>query len=224
MSSGPSSAYAHTPTQQNPGYGFGLPSQARPSSQPSTPLSLSPHGSSFEPPRALSDMPPPPPKSSLTCSCKSVMPELASPWSWSPPPWPRHWTDEEIRREEQRRLVWTALLFVANYSSQSVVFGGSERVAKLFLSEPSNVSCSLPCPEHGRTHLSFLVPSFISRRICRARCSFSPLACRASFSQRRDVAPLLSLFIAMEQLLLEPERDSAAAGQPGPRRSRRIRD
>ncbi|EIN11157.1 hypothetical protein PUNSTDRAFT_118688 [Punctularia strigosozonata HHB-11173 SS5] len=142
------SPYTHTPTQQNPGYDFGLPSQPRPPSQPTTPLSVSPQTSGFE---SSGEMPPLTPNSPLTCNCKSVPPELASAWAWSPPPWPAHWTDDEIRREEERRLVWTALALVSNYASQSVVFGGSQRVAKLFLAEPSNYRILFP-GEYAELH------------------------------------------------------------------------
>ena len=53
------------------------------------------------------------------------------------PPWDPNWTVSEILREESRRICWSALNLIANYTAQSVAFHQSP--LDLHLMEPSNV-------------------------------------------------------------------------------------
>ena len=55
-------------------------------------------------------------------------------------PWGRHWTPEEIRDEETRRVVWTGLSMVSDYVAQVEALNPEENIPRFHLSEPENVS------------------------------------------------------------------------------------
>lgn len=74
------------------------------------------------------------------CSC--IPPDAPQPpdafTSWSYPlPWDSSWDAKTIRDEECRRLCWSALSLVSNYTSQCAALGHPPH--DLFLSDPSNV-------------------------------------------------------------------------------------
>ena len=74
------------------------------------------------------------------CQCLggSVNQELQSGFSFSSnPPWDPSWTLEEIRKEECRRICWSALTLIASHTSQCAAF--HEEPLQLQLAEPSNV-------------------------------------------------------------------------------------
>ena len=54
------------------------------------------------------------------------------------PPWDPLWSDAEKRREECRRICWSALNLIANYTAQCAAF--HEDPLDLRLMEPANVS------------------------------------------------------------------------------------
>lgn len=60
---------------------------------------------------------------------------LASNPSWDTSP-------EEMRKEECRRICWSALNLVASYTAQCAAF--HEEPLELYLTEPSNVSTTSP--------------------------------------------------------------------------------
>lgn len=64
--------------------------------------------------------------------------ELQSGFSFTfNPPWGTDWTLEEIRKEECRRICWSALTLVSSHTSQCAAF--HEEPLHLQLAEPSNV-------------------------------------------------------------------------------------
>ena len=75
------------------------------------------------------------------CSCLPFDAPLApdhfsSYWS-CPLPWDPAWSTSEVRKEECRRLCWSALNLVASYTSQCALFG--REPPEFFLSDPANV-------------------------------------------------------------------------------------
>jgi hypothetical protein len=54
------------------------------------------------------------------------------------PPWDPNWTIEERRKEECRRICWSALNLIANYTAQCAAF--HQDPIELHLMEPANVS------------------------------------------------------------------------------------
>lgn len=60
-------------------------------------------------------------------------------WSYTLP-WDSSWTDVQIRDEECRRLCWTALSLICDYTSQCVAF--NKQPPNFFLSDSGNVSKS----------------------------------------------------------------------------------
>lgn len=87
-----------------------------------------------------------PPQHDRKCSCihpNTTLPHdhFASSRSY-PLPWDPSWSAAEVRKEECRRLCWSALNLVAGYTSQCSAF--NTEPPDLFLSDPANVR-----PPHG---------------------------------------------------------------------------
>jgi len=74
------------------------------------------------------------------CSCippnTSPLDHLSSYWSY-PLPWDPSWSASEVRKEEYRRLCWSALNLVTSFTSQCALF--NREPPDLFLSDPANV-------------------------------------------------------------------------------------
>jgi hypothetical protein len=75
------------------------------------------------------------------CSCippNTPLPpdHFSSYWSY-PLPWDSTWSASEVRKEECRRLCWSALNLVTSYTSQCALF--NREPPDLFLSDPANV-------------------------------------------------------------------------------------
>uniref|UniRef100_A0A0W0G457 Zn(2)-C6 fungal-type domain-containing protein n=1 Tax=Moniliophthora roreri TaxID=221103 RepID=A0A0W0G457_MONRR len=83
----------------------------------------------------------------LSHKCSCIPPDAQQPpdpyTSWTYPlPWDDSWTSNQIRDEEHRRVCWSALGLVANYTAQCAAF---DRVPPdLFLSDPSNFALLFP--------------------------------------------------------------------------------
>lgn len=58
------------------------------------------------------------------------------------PPWDPQWTEEDIRKEECRRLCWCALTLVSAYTAQCSAFHTEPEV--LTLANPANVRLIIP--------------------------------------------------------------------------------
>lgn len=74
------------------------------------------------------------------CGClgHALDEEIQSGFSFSfDPPWDQSWTLEEIRKEECRRICWSALSLVSSHTAQCAAF--HEDSLQLELAEPSNV-------------------------------------------------------------------------------------
>lgn len=77
-----------------------------------------------------------------TCGClgnsasADVQTQSAFSFSFNPP-WDPNWTLDEIRKEECRRICWSALTLIASHTSQCAAF--HEEPLRLQLAEPSNV-------------------------------------------------------------------------------------
>ncbi|KAK7692152.1 hypothetical protein QCA50_003771 [Cerrena zonata] len=87
-----------------------------------------------------------------TCQCldPSTNLELQSGFSFTfNPPWGTDWTLEEIRREECRRICWSALTLVSSHTSQCAAF--HEEPLQLQLAEPSNYALLFPGEVHERS-------------------------------------------------------------------------
>lgn len=70
------------------------------------------------------------------CECPSAPADGTSSWAFQPA-WDPHWSAEEIRAEETRRLCWSALVLVANHT---VARAAEQREPLgLFLVNSSNV-------------------------------------------------------------------------------------
>ncbi|TFK44027.1 hypothetical protein BDQ12DRAFT_717221 [Crucibulum laeve] len=85
------------------------------------------------------------PASDRKCTClppDAISP--ADPYSNRPYslPWDPSWTADEIRNEEIRRLCWSALSLVSNYSAQCAAF--NRPPPRLHLNEPSNYVLLFP--------------------------------------------------------------------------------
>ncbi|GJE92836.1 hypothetical protein PsYK624_089940 [Phanerochaete sordida] len=65
------------------------------------------------------------------------------------PPWDPSWGVAEIVREESRRVCWSALNLIANYTAQSVAF--HQAPLDLFLMEPANYCILFPGEAYERT-------------------------------------------------------------------------
>ncbi len=58
---------------------------------------------------------------------------------WSPvPKWPAHWTESDMRKDESRRVAWTASSVVAAFSAWSLAMGTPP--LDLYSAQPENVS------------------------------------------------------------------------------------
>jgi len=82
------------------------------------------------------------------CSCipsNTPIPQdhLSSFWS-CPLPWDSTWSATEARKEQSRRLCWSALNLVASYTSRCALF--NKKTPDFFLSDPANV-CRF-CPHN----------------------------------------------------------------------------
>lgn len=64
------------------------------------------------------------------------------------PPWDPNWSVAEIAREESRRICWSALNLIANYTAQSVAFHQSP--LDLYLMEPANYCILFPGEAYER--------------------------------------------------------------------------
>ncbi|EKM54774.1 uncharacterized protein PHACADRAFT_258850 [Phanerochaete carnosa HHB-10118-sp] len=64
------------------------------------------------------------------------------------PPWDPNWADVDIVKEESRRICWSALNLIANYTAQSVAFHQSP--LDLGLMEPSNYCILFPGEAYER--------------------------------------------------------------------------
>lgn len=64
------------------------------------------------------------------------------------PPWDRSWSDAEIRKEECRRLCWTALALVSRYTMQCSL--SHQEPLRFALSEPSNFALLFPGEAYER--------------------------------------------------------------------------
>ncbi|PBK84181.1 hypothetical protein ARMGADRAFT_1000409 [Armillaria gallica] len=86
------------------------------------------------------------------CSCiptdASHPPDPFNTWSY-PLPWDSSWSTNEIRDEECRRVCWSALGLIANYTLQCAAFDRDP--PKLFLSSPSNYALLFPGEAVDRT-------------------------------------------------------------------------
>ncbi|EPQ56860.1 hypothetical protein GLOTRDRAFT_137358 [Gloeophyllum trabeum ATCC 11539] len=77
------------------------------------------------------------------CSCRPLLEEEQLAYTWSSTPaWDPAWTDSEIRREECRRLCWSALGLVSDYVAQCALT--QEKPPNLFLADPSNYKLLFP--------------------------------------------------------------------------------
>ncbi|KAI0044523.1 hypothetical protein FA95DRAFT_1562170 [Auriscalpium vulgare] len=126
-----------------------------PRSVPSTISSPSPPPPAYAPDiRYYSDAVPPafpahaePPGASCSCEALSLgrnwpeCHEQAPSWIWSPA-WNHEWGEGEVRREECRRLSWSAMMLVAGHSSYSSA--SSTAGLDMFMIEPSNYSILFP--------------------------------------------------------------------------------
>jgi hypothetical protein len=77
------------------------------------------------------------------CSCippNTPIPQdhHASFWSY-PLPWDSTWSHTEVRKEQSRRLCWSALNLVASYTSRCALL--NKKPPNFFLGNPANVSC-----------------------------------------------------------------------------------
>lgn len=88
--------------------------------------------------------------------CACIPPDAVQPpnpftsWTYALP-WDSSWTDVQVRDEECRRLCWTALTLICNYTSQCVAF--NKQPPDFFLSDSGNVSCLYYCTLDLLTHL-----------------------------------------------------------------------
>lgn len=71
------------------------------------------------------------------------------------PTWNREWSEGEIKREEYRRLCWSALMLVSGHTSYAAA--ANWRHSDFFVMEPSNYSILFPgeslLPSHSPAHL-----------------------------------------------------------------------
>lgn len=70
------------------------------------------------------------------------------------PPWDPEWSPEQMRKEECRRICWSALTLIANHTAQCAAF--HQEPLDLELAEPAKVRNL-----HNRTHTKTLTPHLI---------------------------------------------------------------
>lgn len=73
----------------------------------------------------------------LSIACTTTHSQLTPFWI-SSPGWDPSWTEAEIRREESRRLVWSALTLAAGFTAHDAAF--AKDPTELHLIDASNVS------------------------------------------------------------------------------------
>ncbi|CAL1706066.1 unnamed protein product [Somion occarium] len=89
-----------------------------------------------------------------TCGClgnsasADVQTQSAFSFSFNPP-WDPNWTLDEIRKEECRRICWSALTLIASHTSQCAAF--HEEPLRLQLAEPSNYLLLFPGEAYERS-------------------------------------------------------------------------
>ncbi|KAI0929798.1 hypothetical protein AcV5_006666 [Taiwanofungus camphoratus] len=89
------------------------------------------------------------------CSCNtllhrpSIVPFDDHAWACFTPPWDPNWSDTEVRKEECRRLCWSALALIASYTFQCSVF--HQEPLAFALSEPSNYALLFPGEAYERS-------------------------------------------------------------------------